>query len=77
MLASLRQRELVAQARTFEHSKRGAGGLHFLAIQSGPGAEEPDGLWLLREEVDEAGKAALPHLSRTPFVSSVDREYTE
>jgi len=76
VLASLRQSELVAQARTFEQSKRSAGGLHFLAIQSGPGAEEPDGLWLLREEVDEADEAAPPHLYRTPPLA-LPVEYTE
>ena len=43
------------EAETFEESKTRARGLHFLSVQSGPEAEQPDGFWLLRD-VDAAAR---------------------
>ena len=45
-----------AEAETFEESKADTRGLHFLSVQSGPEAEQPDGFWLLRDT--EAAAAA-------------------
>ena len=49
-LARLFTAEQSRQALSFEESKSAVGGLHFLAVQSGPEATEPEALWLLRHE---------------------------
>ena len=37
------------EAETFEQSKQRSRGVHFLSVQSGPEAEQPDGFWLLKD----------------------------
>ena len=39
----------VLEAESLEKQKFAARGLHFLAIQTGPEAEQPEGFWLLRD----------------------------
>ena len=56
LLARMRTPIQVAEAETFEEQKRSTGGLHFLSIQSGPEAEQPDGFWLLRD-IEAAARA--------------------
>ena len=46
----------VLEAETFEESKGRVRGLHFLSVQNGPEAEQPDGCWLLRD-TEAANKA--------------------
>merc|ERR1719353_290082 len=57
LLARLRTPTQVMEAETFEKQKYAAAGLHFLAIQSGPEADEPEGFWLLRD-IEVAARAA-------------------
>ena len=33
----------------FEEGKVSTAGLHFLSVQEGPDAEQPDGFWLLKD----------------------------
>ena len=56
LLARMRTPIQTAEAETFEERKRATGGLHFLSIQSGPEAEQPDGFWLLRD-IEAANRA--------------------
>ena len=49
LLAKMRSPTQTLEAETFEGSKTRARGLHFLSVQSGPEAEQPDGFWLLRD----------------------------
>ena len=49
LLARLRTPIQTAEAESFEESKRTSRGLHFLSVQAGPEAEQPDGFWLLRD----------------------------
>jgi hypothetical protein len=49
LLARMRTPIQIAEGETFEESKRATRGLHFLSVQSGPEAEQPDGFWLLRD----------------------------
>lgn len=49
LLARMRTPTQTLEAETFEESKTRARGLHFLSVQSGPEAEQPDGFWLLRD----------------------------
>jgi hypothetical protein len=56
LLARVRTPVQLAEAETFEESKRGIEGLHFLSVQSDPEADEPDGFWLLRDR--DAAKLA-------------------
>ena len=55
LLARMRTPTQTLEAETFEESKTRARGLHFLSVQSGPEAEQPDGFWLLRD-VESASK---------------------
>ena len=55
LLARMRTSVQTAEAETFEEQKRATRGLHFLSIQSGPEAEQPDGFWLLRD-IDVAAR---------------------
>ena len=56
LLARMRTPTQTLEAETFEESKTRARGLHFLSVQSGPEAEQPDGFWLLRD-MEAAAKA--------------------
>ena len=47
VLARVHTEGKVKQAASFESGKLLVAGLHFLAVQSGPDAQEPDGFWLL------------------------------
>lgn len=49
LLARMRTPIQTTEAETFEETKRRTRGLHFLSVQSGPEAEQPDGFWLLRD----------------------------
>lgn len=55
LLARMRTPTQTLEAETFEESKQRARGLHFLSVQSGPEADQPDGFWLLRD-VDAAAR---------------------
>ena len=50
LLARMRTPIQTSEAETFEDTKRRTKGLHFLSVQSGPEATEPEALWLLRHE---------------------------
>jgi hypothetical protein len=41
----------IAEAEGWEEAKGGLGGLHFLAVQPDPDAEELNGLWLLLDKL--------------------------
>lgn len=56
LLARTRTPIQTVEAETFEASKLGTRGLHFLSVQSGAEAEQPDGFWLLRD-MEAAGRA--------------------
>ena len=56
LLARMRTPTQVLEAETFEESKGRVSGLHFLSVQNGPEAEQPDGFWLLRD-TEAASKA--------------------
>jgi len=56
LLARMRTPIQTAEAETFEEAKRSTSGLHFLSIQGGADAEQPDGFWLLRDN-EAAGRA--------------------
>ena len=57
LLARMRTPTQVLEAETFEESKGRVRGLHFLSVQNGPEAEQPDGFWLLRDmEAANKGK---------------------
>lgn len=49
ILANLKDRALLAEAKGFEQAKQKAQGIHFLAVQSDPQAESFAGFWLLQE----------------------------
>ena len=49
ILANLKDRALLAEAKAFEQAKQKAQGVHFLAVQSDPQAESFAGFWLLQE----------------------------
>jgi len=49
LLARMRTPTQTLEAETFEGNKGTMSGLHFLSVQSGPDAEQPDGFWLLRD----------------------------
>ncbi len=49
ILANLKDRALLAEAKGFEQAKQKAQGVHFLAVQSDPQAESFAGFWLLQE----------------------------
>ena len=49
LLARMRTPTQTLEAETFEATKGQMSGLHFLSVQSGPEAEQPDGFWLLRD----------------------------
>lgn len=49
ILANLKDRTLLAEAKGFEQAKQKAQGVHFLAVQSDPQAESFAGFWLLQE----------------------------
>lgn len=49
LFARVRTPTQVREAETFEEGKRALRGLHFLSVQSGPEAEQPDGFWLLKD----------------------------
>jgi hypothetical protein len=49
LLARMRTPTQTLEAETFEQSKQRSRGVHFLSVQSGPEAEQPDGFWLLRD----------------------------
>jgi hypothetical protein len=57
LLARLRTPTQVLEAESLEKQKFAARGLHFLAIQTGPEAEQPEGFWLLRD-IEVAARAA-------------------
>jgi hypothetical protein len=41
----------IAEAEGWEEAKAGLGGLHFLAVQPDPDAEDLNGLWLLLDKL--------------------------
>ena len=49
ILANLKERALLTEAKGFEQAKQKAQGVHFLAVQSDPQAESFAGFWLLQE----------------------------
>ena len=49
LLARMRTPTQTLEAETLEGNKATMSGLHFLSVQSGPEAEQPDGFWLLRD----------------------------
>ena len=49
LLARMRTGFQVTEAEAFEANKRMTRGLHFLSVQPGPEAEQPDGFWLLKD----------------------------
>jgi hypothetical protein len=59
LLARMRTPTQTLEAETFEQSKTRLRGLHFLSVQSGPEAEQPDGFWLLRD-IEAASKGRTP-----------------
>ena len=58
LLARMRTPTQTLEAETFEESKSRTRGLHFLSVQEGPEADQPDGFWLLRDM--EAATRARP-----------------
>lgn len=51
ILASLRDPALFSEAQNFEKAKQKSQGIHFLAVQSSPEAEDFSGFWLLKGRV--------------------------
>lgn len=49
ILANLPKPQLQQEAQAFETAKKRANGVHFLAVQANPQAEEFAGFWLMRE----------------------------
>ena len=57
LLARIRNADQQLESKLFEEGKARSAGLHFLSVQSGPDADEPDGFWLLRDfEAASGGK---------------------
>ncbi|MBF2057890.1 MAG: Tab2/Atab2 family RNA-binding protein [Cyanobacterium sp. T60_A2020_053] len=52
ILANLTDKATLAEGLGFETAKKGAGGVHFLAIQSSPESESFEGFWLLKQELN-------------------------
>ena len=42
-------RRCLSAWQLFEEGKVSTAGLHFLSVQEGPDAEQPDGFWLLKD----------------------------
>jgi len=56
LLARMRTLGQSSEAQQYEESKMRTRGLHFLSVQNGPEADQPDGFWLLKD-IESAAKA--------------------